>query len=498
MTWDMLVEAFASRIWLLAILGCLGVFLLALVRWARSARDSSQGGTSQAILFLALGLLVLVFTGAVVWQKQLWRGNFVSAERLRKLQETDLSQRNPLDALPGEWPQWRGPRRDGVSDEKNLRTDWVQTPPRELWRKKIHAGYSSIAIVGGRLYTQDRVGGDERVVCLDAKTGEELWVYAYAADYGDFTQDPNGGPRATPAIFDGRVYTVGASGAFLCLNAQPGPEQGKLLWRHDLFPQFKARMPTWGLSGSPLIEADLVIVQPGGSKGAVAAFDRKTGDLRWAALGDPAGYSSPMAATAGGQRQIICFTGKGLAGLRPTDGKQLWYHKWITGHEANIATPIVAADYVFISSNYSKGCALLELIADGTDGVRVGRVYEKLRGSLMDNHHATSVLFQEHLYGYDEEASSYKCVALKTGEEKWRTSEITKGCALCADGHLFTLSERGLLACVEATPEGVRIKGQLPVFEGSGASSIWALPALANGRLYVRNHREIVCFDLKP
>ncbi len=500
MTWDMLVETFASRIWLLVILGCFGVLLLifGLVRWTRSARDFSQGGTGQAILFLALGLLVLAFTGAVVWQKQLWRGDFVSEERLRKLQETDLSQRNPLDALPGEWPQWRGPRRDGISDEKGLRTDWAQTPPRQLWRKKIHAGYSSIAIVDGRLYTQDRVDGDERVVCLDAQTGEELWVYAYAANYGDFALDPHGGPRATPAVFDGRVYAAGASGVFLCLNAQPGSDQGTLLWRHNLFQQFKARIPKWGLSGSPLIEGDLVVVQPGGSKGTVAAFDRKTGDLRWTALDDPAGYSSPMAATAGGQRQIICFTGKGLVGLRPTDGKQLWYHKWITSHDANIATPIVAADYVFISSNYSKGCALLELIADGTDGVRVAPVYEKLRGSLMENHHATSVLCQDHLYGHDSGNGVYKCVALKTGEEKWRTSEIGKGCTLCADGHLLTLSEQGLLACVEATPEGVRIKGQFRVFEGGGASAIWALPALANGRLYVRNHREIVCFDLKP
>lgn len=420
-------------------------------------------------------------------------GDFAQLERL---QNTVLMPAHQEPALPGEWPQWRGFYRDGRSTSTGFLSDWPKDGPPVVWRKPIKGGYSSIAVSQGRLFTMERDGGQERVLCLDASTGKELWSYFYEVDYQGIQYAS--GPRATPTVHDGRVYTLGAAGTFLCLDADPSGPKGKVIWEHrDLLNQFSARKPAWGLACSPLVEGDLVIVQPGGSQGSVAAFNRRTGELRWKALADASGYSSPIAVTAAGIRQIICFTGERMAGLRPNNGDKLWDFKWTTGYECNVATPIVAGNYVFLSSNYGAGCALLELTEQG-GVVSCAPVWIK-RGKLMRNHFSTCVLHDGHLYGFDGDGGavgSFKCIDLKSASEKWSASprDLAKATVLFADGHLLIMTEDGNLAWVEAQPDAFKVKGKFRLFS---RSECWAAPALAAGRAYIRDNQEIVCVDLR-
>jgi len=472
-----------------------GTFLL--IR-ARKRGVASGGPLVLSWCLLGVGVCLGGFGGFVAWRPplafvQLFQTDYDSPERLEKLKATPVEALDRPAALGGAWPQWRGPRRDGVSDEAGLRTDWAQAPPPVVWKQPIGGGYSSVAVADGRLYTMDKQGNDERVLCLDAGTGKELWAHRYRVDYSAL-QGYTGGPRATPTVAGGRVFTVGATGVFLCLEAKPRDGRAHVLWQHNLAEKFGASPPGWGVACSPLVEGKLVCVQPGGAKGSVAAFDTRTGEVAWTALSEPSGYSSPVAATVAGVRQVICLTGKGLAGLRAADGKQLWYYRWPTEYDANIATPVLAGNYVFISSDYGAGCALLELDADGHGGVRAAPVYVK-RNKLMRNHHASCVLYRGYLYGFDTSPDALKCVDLRTGREKWASRRPGKGSVLAADGALLVLTQEGSLALVAASPDGFRQQAELrDVLQGSDC---WALPALADKRLYLRDQQHILCIDLK-
>jgi outer membrane protein assembly factor BamB len=451
------------------------------------------------LVLLGTGLAALAVSGVLFWKYgplmlQLFKGDVDDPERRARLQDQPLDRRGEEPAPPGEWPQWRGYHRDGVSTDTGLRTTWPDAGPPEVWHCSIGGGYSSPAISKGRLYITDRKDGQERVLCLDAASGKELWQYRYDVNYGGFQYQA--GPRATPTVHDGRVYTVGATGVFLCLEAEPQGDKAHVLWEKDLRDEFGAPLPTWGIACSPLVEGDLVIVQPGGDKGSVAAFDRKSGKLAWSALDDRCGYSSPVAVTAAGKRQVVCFTAKRMVGLSPADGELLWDFGWSTMYDANIATPVVAGNYVFLSSDYSTGCALLELEPAG-DGVKAAPVFVR-RDNLMRNQFSTCVLHDGHLYGFDVAghggSGRLKCVSLRTFEEKWQTRDLHKGCVLVADGHLIVLTERGELALVEATPAGYRKKAVATVLDGGDC---WAVPALASGRLYLRDNQQLRCLDLR-
>jgi outer membrane protein assembly factor BamB len=410
-----------------------------------------------------------------------------NAEELQKLEKADLAVAKPQKTDRQDWPQWRGQERDGVCRETGLRLDWDKGEPPVVWKQPIGRGYSQVAVADGRLYTMDQQGNEERILCLDAATGKELWSHRYAIK----SQPSYSGPRATPTITDGKVYTVGSTGTFLCLDAKVQDADRRVLWQHELLGEFQAAMPGWGVASSPLIEGDLVIVQPGGKKGSVVAFDRRTGKVVWTSLDDGSGYSSPVAATIGGVRQIVVFTGIAAAGLRASDGKKLWYYPWHTQFDANIATPIVAGDYVFISSDYGTGCALLHVV--GTDGsFKAEEVYAK-RNKLMRNHHSTCVLADGYLYGFDD--SLLKCVDLRKGTEKWSSRKFEKGCVLWADGHLIVLGEGGTLGTVKATPEEFRLTGTIN--EALQGPECWALPSVSGGRLYLRDHHHVVCRNLK-
>jgi len=391
------------------------------------------------------------------------------------------------------WPQWRGPHRDGVAPEGPFRTDWDKNPPKLLWKADCGGGYSSFAVVGGKVYTQDRQDGNERVVCFESESGRLLWDFAYPADYSKLRMGYASGPRATPAIDGNRLYAVGAVGKFICLDLPTDGSRPKLLWEHDLLGEFRAALPGWGVACSPLVDGGLVVVQPGGRDGSVAAFDKMSGELRWKAGSNPSGYSSPVVTTVGGLHVIYAFTGDALLCIRANDGDLLDEYTWSTQHQGNIATPIVHDQWVFISSGYNKGCALLRTDVTG-DRAKLRQVYKR-NNKVMRNHHSSCVLKDWHLYGFDDDR--LRCVDFKTGVEvsEWESKTMGKGSLILARDHLIVLTEGGTLALIEARPNEFRLVASLP--SGLGRSEIWAQPVLVDGRLYLRDGQKVVCLDVR-
>lgn len=379
----------------------------------------------------------------------------------------------------GSWPQWRGPSRDGIASEPGLPKGWTERPPKLLWKKTLSGpGYSGLVVAGGRLFAMLQEDDEEVVVCCSAITGEEIWRFGYPAR---FVSDQGSGPRSTPTIDGNRLYTVGASGILHCLDRATG----EALWRRDLMGDFGGRVPEWGVSFSPLVEGELVFTCPGGSAGnSLAAFDRRTGKLRWSSLDDRPGYGSPVLTTAGGVRQVLFFTGEALVSVAPEDGRLYWRYPWTTTMDCNVATPIVTCDRVFISSGYGHGCALLEVVPKASGALMVERVYANTD---MTNHRSTSVLYEGHLYGFDD--ARLTCMELATGEVRWQTRGFRKGSLIVADGHLIILGENGKLALAEATPAEYRERVSLRV----SPNRCWTAPVVADGKLYVRDQQQIVC-----
>jgi outer membrane protein assembly factor BamB len=447
-------------------------------------------------ILLVLGLLGVAAGGYVAYRSPLvrsWFGRDADDPREKELLAgSNAHARVPAPAAAG-WPQWRGPHRDGAAPEGPLRTDWEKNPPKQIWKAECGGGYSSFAVVAGKVYTQDRRDGDERVLCLDAATGRQLWDFSYPVDYSGLRAGYAGGPRATPTVDGNRLYAVGAVGKFVCLELPPDGGRPKLLWEHDLLGEFRADLPGWGVACSPLVEGDLVVVQPGGRDGSVAAFDKNTGELRWKAASNPSGYSSPVAASLDRLRVIFAFTGDSLLCVRASDGEVLDEYSWTTQHRGNIATPLVHDRWVFVSSSYNKGCALLRADVSG-DRVRLREVFTR-SNRVMRNHHSSCVFKDWHLYGFDNDR--LRCVDFKTGVEveEWESKQMGKGSLILAGDHLIVLTEGGTLALIEARHDEYRPVASLP--SGLGRSEVWALPVLVDGRLYLRDAQQILCLDVR-
>jgi len=441
-------------------------------------------------VFLALG--VSGYFLAKKYKPQFFDREEVDAGQLETLKTAPLTPTPQATAEVG-WPQWFGPTRDGRAPAGPLRTDWEANPPKQLWSKPCGGGYASVVVVNGRAYTFDKTSSaKERVMAFDAETGVNLWETAWDADYAGISY--GSGPRATPTIQEEKLYALGATGKFVCIDLTTT----KPLWEHDLKTEFKASTPTWGFASAPLIEGNLVIVQPGGKNGTVVAFHKTTGEVAWKYGSEPTGYSSPTAATCAGVRQIIAVTGETILGLRPETGELLWKHEWITEHKGNIAAPVIAGDYVFVSANYSKGCVLLHLTADGSS-VKAERVYFR-KARVMQNHHSTCVFNDGFLYGYDLE--TLRCVDLRAGEprDEWVAKDaagrqFAKGSLILAGKHLLGLTQTGTLFLADADPEEFRFRGKLEkVLSGSDC---WAVPTLVSGRIYLRDSEKVVCLDVR-
>ncbi len=443
-------------------------------------------------LFLVLAVFVLVGTGGyVLYRKGYFARDAEDAAEIAKLGEKKLALPPAAEATTGS-PGWRGATHDGRAAAGAFRTDWDKNPPKLLWSVPCGGAYSSCAVVGEKVYTQDFKDGKERVICIDgaATPPKIIWDHSYPVDYTKIRGGFAAGPRATPSVEGNRVYAVGALGKFLSLDATTG----KPVWEHDLIEQFGADIPQWGVACSPLIDGELAIVQPGGKGGSVVAFDKNSGEVRWTAGKNPSGYSSPIAATVGGIRTIFALTGDALLTIRASDGKLTDSYDWKTNNLGNIATPLFVDGYVFISSAYQQGSALLRAEVKG-DEVKLVQVYARL-GRAYQNHHSTSVFKDRYLYGFDD--SRLKCVNFDTGKvkEDWEANVVEKGDLILADKHLIIQTEKGELWLVEATPDEFRPVAKIPkVLSGN---SNWATPTLVDGRLYLRDEQKVVCYDVRP
>jgi outer membrane protein assembly factor BamB len=464
------------------------------------------------VLLLVVGVLATFGTaGYVAWQlpwvRSFFQRDSVDQEELDRARKEKPQNVAPPEAASGS-PQWRGASGLGVAPAGSFRTDWDKNPPRELWRVSIGGGYGSCSVVGGKVYVQDREGGKDRITCLDAETGKVLWANAH--DARPPGNDPTFaiGPRATPAVVGDWVYTVGGDGQLMGYEVQAN-NMLNIRWHHDLLAEFGAPMPQWGVACSPLVLGDLVIVQPGGKQGAVVAFDRVSGELKWKAGSNGPGYSSPTVGVIDGEPTVFAFMGDSLLAIRPTDGKLLSISRdkgrkvdtaypWPTQHSGNIATPIVNGNYVFISSAYGGGCALLR--GEKKDGeVRLVEVYAKRRSGFQ-NHHATSVYKDGYLFGVDgtKGASGLKCIRFEDGEEveDWGGARIGQSSLLLAGDYLIIQTERGELCLVEANPKEFKQVAKTPkVLSGNNN---WASPTLVDGRIYLRDEKNVVCLDVRP
>ena len=382
------------------------------------------------------------------------------------------------------WTDFRGPRRDGLYTETAIRTEWPGTGLEPLWSQPVGGGYASFVVAGGRAFTIEQRRNEEVVAAYDVDTGVEVWTHAWSAHF----QETMGGagPRATPTWHDGRLYALGANGRFVCLDA----DTGALIWQRDILADGGAANLPWAMSGAPLVVDDLVLVQPGGLRGwSVAAYERLTGNVVWHVLDDVQAYTSPMLATLGGVRQIVVVTAERAAGLRPDDGTLLWEFAWTVPIVPNIAQPLVVGDArLFLSAGYGKGAALVELTPDG-DRFTAATVWETNR---MKNKFSSSVLIDGYIYGLDE--SILACIDAATGELMWKGGRYGYGQLLAAGDHLLVLTERGDLVLVRATPDAHKEVAGFRAIEGK----TWNVPAMAGGRILVRNTRQMAAFDLSP
>ena len=382
-----------------------------------------------------------------------------------------------------DWPQWRGPNRDGRSAETGLLTEWPSAGPPLAWKAAgAGTGYSSISTSAGKLFTVGSRGGTEFVHAFDLATGRKLWEAANGAEYGN---DRGNGPRSTPTVDGDRLYIMGASGDLSCLETAAG----KRVWSLNVLKEFGGSNPRWGLSESPLVYGDRVLVNAGGPGASIVALDKRTGKVIWKSESDGAGYSSAVVQRVGDTEQAVFFTATRALGVDVKDGRLLWQYPRVANRVANIATPVVKDNFVFLSSDYGTGSALLELEPSG-GGVTATEVYFTQE---MRNHHSSSILVGEHLYGF----SSAILTALRfaDGVTAWKDRSVGKGSLVFADGHLYLYSENGVVGLAEATPAGYREKGRFSI-QQAGLPT-WAHPVISGGHLFIRDQDTIYAYDVR-
>ncbi|HXX94038.1 MAG TPA: PQQ-binding-like beta-propeller repeat protein [Planctomycetota bacterium] len=385
-----------------------------------------------------------------------------------------------LPARADDWPQWRGPRHDGISSETGWLDRWPAEGPRILWKAEVGTGFASFAVSKGRVFTMGNSGDSDTVTCLDADSGRGLWSHAYPADV-----DPNlfeGGPTATPTVDGDRVYTLGRKGEMFAFEAATG----KIAWSKNVQKETGAAIPSWGFSGSPLVQGDLLILNVGE---AGLALEKATGRVAWKSGPRESGYSTPLPLRRGDQWLVLLGSAKSYLAVDAKTGQEAWNVRWNTQYGVNAADPVVEGERVFISSGYGKGAALLTLGA--------AEPAVSWQSKVMKNQMNPCVLLSGHVYGVDgneRDGTQLKCVELATGSERWTQALTGSGSVLAADGKLIVLAGDGELFVAPASPEGFRPTARARILEGK----CWTVPVLSNGRIYARNAEgRVVCLDVR-
>jgi outer membrane protein assembly factor BamB len=384
----------------------------------------------------------------------------------------------------GDWPQWRGPSRSGLSTETGLLREWPAAGPRRLWStSNLGAGFGSIAVRGNRIFVQGARGGRSSVAALNRADGTQVWVRDIGAA-GNNDRGP--GPRSTPTVDGDRLYVLSESGDLACLRVL----DGAVIWQRNILKDFGARNISWLVSESPLVDGDRLFVSPGGRGAGMVALDKMTGKTVWVAkeLSDEAGYASAIVADVQGVRTVMTFTAAAGIGVRASDGKLMWRHRSVSNNTANIATPVFFDNKVFYTSSYGTGGALLGLRAQA-GAVHAQEIYFTRD---MQNHHGGVVLVNGYLYGFDN--SILTCIEFATGKQMWQHRSVGKGSLVYADGHLYLFSENRVVGLAEATPVGYREKGRFRIAEQDWQS--WAHPVVSGGRLYLRDQGTLAAYDI--
>lgn len=393
-----------------------------------------------------------------------------------------------------DWPRLFGPNGDSVVPPQPLKLDWPGGQPKRLWSMRLGEGYSSPVIVASRLLAFHRVGDEEVLDCFDANTQERLWRFSYPTTYVD-QYGYNNGPRATPVVVDGMVYTLGAEGKLFCIRF----DDGKEVWRRWLNVEYEVDSDFFGVAGSPLVDGDRIIVNVGGAENeaGIVAIDRHSGKTLWTSTSDGPSYATPVAATIHARRYVFVFTKAGLVSVDPADGNVQWSIPFRSKlyESVNATSPIVVDDLVFASATYGTGSLCVRVRSDGT--------YEQLWRSerAMDSHFSNLIAVDGFVYGFSgrhEPNAELRCIELKTGRVLWSVPSILgRGSMIRAGETTLLWGERGHLFARNLSPETTP---ELPE-DPHGATSLlrypcWTPPVIADGRLYLRNESEIVCYDL--
>ncbi len=388
-----------------------------------------------------------------------------------------------LPALAIDWPQWRGPNRDGVNPEKNLLDEWPAAGPKLLWRSEgLGAGFSSVSTSKGRLFTMGDGKESSHVYCLSVKDGSKIWTSRAIGKTGGNYK----GTRSTPTVVGDLLYALGQFGDLVCLETATGAE----VWRTSLKTNYGGRPGGWNYTESPLVDGNKIIVTPGGKKGAVIALNRMTGKLIWksADFTDGAQYSSLIISEFGGERQYIQLTGENVVGLAAGTGKVLWQAAR-KGRTATVSTPIFHDGSLFVTSSYGVGCNGFKISYDGTSFF----AKQTYANKTISNHHGGCIRVGNYIYG--SSGSTLACIDLKTGEEMWRERSAGKGAIVVADSKIILRSEKDTVALVALSPKAYKEISRFSQPDRTRARA-WSHPVVSDGILYLKDQGLLLAYDL--
>ena len=460
----------AAIIMLFALLGFLWLLCFSRLRWRVKLISSAV-----AILVLLLVVNVFPFKG--------FSGDLVPIFEWR-WQDTPSTFQLDTGNVPGagsqttDYPQFLGPNRNGVVTSIKLNLDWKTHPPNLVWRRPVGAGWSGFAVVGNVAITQEQEDDWEKVVCYDLHTGDVRWNHQDPARY--YTPPAGLGPRATPTISGNRVYTLGSTGILNCLDFETGSQ----LWTTNIFEENSAEPPPWGISISPLVFGDLVIVSAGGA----VAYHKETGEIAWTGHRTQSGYSSPMLTTLAGTEQVVIFNQGLITAHQPLTGKLLWKQPWVENYAECVAQPVPLPDnQLFVSTGYGAGAKLFQISRNLTNDFNVVTLWETVRFKAK----FTNIIYYEgYIYGLDD--GIFACINPVDGERQWKRGRYGHGQTLLISDVLLVLTESGEVVLIEPDPENHKERARFKALKGK----TWNTPALAGNYLLVRNDREAACYQL--